>query len=119
MSFKSLLEQLLERAPGARGAIIVDWEGEMVDHAACMDSYDLQVLGAHKGVILANLREAVRRLGDEEIEEIVISTAARQTLILPVTHEYALILTLDRGDALGRALFEARRCTAELRREIA
>lgn len=119
MSFKTLLEQLLTRVSGARGAIIVDWEGEMVDHAACMDRYDLQVLGAHKGVILANLRNAVRRLGDEEIEEVVISTAVGQTLILPLTHEYALILTLERGDALGRALFEARRCVAELRREIA
>lgn len=119
MSFKLVLDRLLQQVPGALGAIIVDWEGEAVDHAARMDSYQLQVLGAHKGVILANLRAAVRRLGDEEIEEIVISTAASQTLILPVTHEYALILTLARGQGLGRALFEGRRCAAELRREIA
>lgn len=119
MSFKLLLDRLLEQIPGSLGAIIVDWEGEAVDHSARMDSYELQLLGAHKGVILANLRDAVRRLGDEEIEEIVISTAATQTLVLPVTLEYALILTLDRGDGLGRALFEARRCAAELRREIA
>lgn len=119
MSFKLVLEHLLQQVPGALGAIIVDWEGEAVDHAARMDSYELQVLGAHKGVILANLREAVRRLGDEEIEEIVISTAVSQTLILPVTPEYALILTLARGEGLGRALFEGRRCAAELRRDIA
>jgi predicted regulator of Ras-like GTPase activity (Roadblock/LC7/MglB family) len=119
MPFKRLLARWLDLVPGALGAIIVDWEGEAVDQVARMDSYELQVLGAHKGVILANLRDAVSRLGDEEIEEIVIATANNQTLILPLTPEYALILTLARGEALGRALFEARRCAAELRREIA
>ena len=119
MSFKALLGQLVTSVPGAQGAILADWEGEAVDQFGLMDDYELKVIGAHKGVILHNMREVVTRLGDDRLSEIVITTSHAQTLVLPVTNDYFLVLTLDRSDSLGRALFEARRCTQALMREIA
>lgn len=119
MPFKSLLNSLIERVPGAQGAIIADWEGEAVDQVGLMDDYDLKVIGAHKGVILHSMRDVVNRLGDDELKEIIITTKQAQTLILPVTNEYYLVLTLDRSDMLGRALLEARRCILALYEEIA
>jgi predicted regulator of Ras-like GTPase activity (Roadblock/LC7/MglB family) len=76
------------------------------------------VIGAHKGVILHNMREVVDRLGDDDLREIVVTTRQTQTLILPVTKEYYLVLILDRSDMLGRALLEARRCILALHKEI-
>lgn len=119
MPFKRLLTELVEEVPGALGAILADWEGESVDHAGQMDDYELKVVGAHKGVILQNLREAVQRLENDEVEEVVVTTQKVQTLVLPVTQEYFLVLALKRGDLLGRALFEARRCVVLLKKEIA
>ena len=119
MPFKKLLTEMVEGVPHALGAIIVDWEGEAVDHVARIDDYELKVIGAHKGVILTNLREVVRRLDGGDLEELVIATEKAQTLVLPLTEEYFLVLTLSSGEALGRALFEARRCAARLRVEIA
>lgn len=119
MPFKALLSSLVERVPGAQGAIIADWEGEAVEQVGIMDDYDLRVIGAHKGVILHNMREVVDRLGDDDLREIVITTKQSQTLILPVTKDYYLVLTLDRSDMLGRALLEARRCIQALYKEIA
>jgi predicted regulator of Ras-like GTPase activity (Roadblock/LC7/MglB family) len=98
---------------------MADWEGEAVDQVGLMDDYDLQVMGAHKGVILQNLYKIASRLGHDRPSEVVITTTRAQTLLLPVTSDYFLLLTLDRGSALGRALFEARRCTQALYREIA
>jgi predicted regulator of Ras-like GTPase activity (Roadblock/LC7/MglB family) len=117
--FKSLLNLLIERVPGAQGAIIADWEGEAVDQVGIMDDYDLKVIGAHKGVILHSMREVVDRLGNDELKEIIITTKQAQMLILPVTKDYYLVLTLDRSDVLGRALMEARRCIQALYKEIA
>jgi predicted regulator of Ras-like GTPase activity (Roadblock/LC7/MglB family) len=117
--FKTLLNSLVERVPGAQGAIIADWEGEAVEQVGIMDDYDLKVIGAHKGVILHNMREVVDRLGNDELKEIVVTTKEAQTLILPVTKDYYLVLTLDRSDMLGRALLEARRCIRALYQEIA
>lgn len=119
MPFKTLLNSLVERVPGAQGAILADWEGESVEQVGIMDDYDLKVIGAHKGVILHNMREVVDRLGNDELKEIVVTTKQAQTLILPVTKDYYLVLTLDRSDMLGRALLEARRCSQALYREIA
>ncbi|OHB31490.1 MAG: GTPase-activating protein [Desulfuromonadaceae bacterium GWC2_58_13] len=118
MAFKKILGRLVESVPGAKGAILADWEGESVDQVARMDDYELKVIGAHKGVILANLRDVVRRLEGSDLKEIVVTSAGMQIIIMPVTPEYFLVLTLDRSDALGRALFEARRCVVSLRDEI-
>ncbi|MGW8311861.1 MAG: roadblock/LC7 domain-containing protein [Desulfuromonadales bacterium] len=118
MPFKTLLRSLVECFPGAQGAIIADWEGEAVEQVGVMDDYDLKVIGAHKGVLLHSMREVVGRLGDDDLKEIVITTRHTQTLILPVTKEYYLVLILDRSDMLGRALLEARRCIRALYREV-
>ena len=118
MSFKIPLQDMLDRIPGAQGALIVDWEGESVDQVGVMDDYDLKLIGAYKGVILANLRNVASRVSDDPLQEIVITTEHAQLLVLPVTLEYFLALALDRSDLLGRALFEARRCLRVLRQEI-
>lgn len=118
MSLKEPLRRLVSEVPGALGAILVDWEGEAVDQVACMDEYELKVIGAHKGVILCNMRDIVARLGNDTLEEITITTARTQTLVIPVTHEYFLVFTLAKGDALGLALLAARRCVQCLREDI-
>ena len=119
MPFKRLLTELVDRLPGASGAILADWAGEAVEQSGQMDDYELKVIGAHKGVILSNLRDVVRRLDGDEPEEIIVTTAEMQTLVLPITLEYFLVMTLRRGAALGLARFEAHRCADHLRAEIA
>jgi predicted regulator of Ras-like GTPase activity (Roadblock/LC7/MglB family) len=118
MPFKHLLTQLLERVPGASGAIIADWEGEAVDHVARMDDFELRVIGAHNGIILSNLRRVLGRLNRDRLQEVVISTSHSRTLVIPVTEDYFLVLAADREVVLGRALFEARRCVRQLKEEI-
>lgn len=119
MSMKEDLQVLVERIPGALGAILIDWEGEAVDHAACMDDYELKVLGAYKGAILLNLRDAIGRFGDDRLEELVIGTAETQTIVRPVTDEYFLVFVFRKGACeLGRALFESRRCALRLRDDV-
>lgn len=118
MPFRSLLTELVQNVPGALGAILADWEGEAVDQSGHMDDYELKVTGAHKGVILQNLRKVVSRLENDELREVVVTTERVQTLVLPVTQDYFLVLTTKRENALGRALFEARRCVTRLKKEI-
>jgi predicted regulator of Ras-like GTPase activity (Roadblock/LC7/MglB family) len=119
MPFKELLSELVERVPGASGAILADWEGEAVDRVARMDDYQLRVIGAHQGIILSNLRRVLGRLNRDLLQELVISTGETRTLVMPVTPDYFLVLIAHRQVLLGRALFEARRCVASLKKEIA
>lgn len=119
MPFKALLTPLVDRLSEVQGAIIVDWEGEAVDQVGTMDEYELKVIGAHKSVILQNIRVAVNRLNQGLLQEVVITTSDAQILVMPVTKDYCLVLALNRTDHLGRARFEARRCVLKLYEEIA
>ena len=118
MPFKSLLNRLLEEIPGALGAIIIDWEGEAVDQVARIEEYDIKVLGAHKGVILNLLRDALSRIDSGELEEVLIRTGQNKTLIAPLNEDYYLVLTLGPESIAGRAAFKMRRCVNELRAEF-
>lgn len=119
MAMKEDLSRLMTSVPGALGAILVDWEGEAVDHVAGMDAYELKVLGAYSGAILMNLRATVDRFDDDELEELVVSTAAVQMIVRLVTRDYFLVFTCRKEEeTLGRALFEVRRCALRLRDDI-
>lgn len=118
MAFKKILNELLDRVPGGLGAIVVDWEGEAVDQAGVLDDYELKVIGAHKGLILHNLRQAVARAEGNALEEIAISTEQVTTLIMPINEEYFLVVTQQKNEVFGRAAFEARRSLEKLKLEI-
>ena len=120
MSFKATLEDLLQRVPGSLGAILADWEGEAVDQVSSrMDEFEMKIIGAHKGIILTNMRQAMRDLDSDDLEEIIVTTEKTQTLIIPITRDYYLVLTLQKDASFGRAQFEARKTVLALRKEIA
>lgn len=118
MPFKQLLDRLLEDIPGALGAIIIDWEGEAVDQVARINEYDIKVLGAHCGIIMNQLREALARVDSGDLEEIVIRSGENKTLIAPLTEEYLLALHLGPTAIVARATFRMRKCVGELRHEF-
>lgn len=119
MPIKKVLEELMDSVPGTLGAILADWEGEMVDQVARMDEYELKVVGATKGILLTRVQDALKRLRSSSLQEMVITTDQVQTLIAPVTAEYFLVLILRRDEqVLGRAMFQVKRCVGALKKEI-
>ncbi|WP_321365573.1 roadblock/LC7 domain-containing protein [uncultured Desulfuromusa sp.] len=118
MPFKSLLKRLLEDIPGALGAIIVDWEGESVDHVARIDDYDIKVLGAHSGIILSRLRDTLSRVDSGDLDQVVIRAAGNKILISPLTEDYLLMLQLGGEAIVARAAYKMRHCVDELRDEF-
>ncbi|MBN1956740.1 MAG: roadblock/LC7 domain-containing protein [Desulfuromonadales bacterium] len=118
MPFKSLLNRLLEDIPGALGAVIIDWEGEAVDQVARINDYEIKVVGAHSGIILNLLREALSRIESGNLEEVIIRTGENKTLIAPLTEDYLLVLLLGPQAIAARAAYKARRCVYDLRHEF-
>jgi len=118
MPFKNLLSRLLEDIPGAVGAIIIDWEGEAVDQVTRIDEYDIKVLGAHSGIILGMLRDALSRVESGELNEVVIRTEQNKIMMVPLTDEYVLILQLGKSAITARAAYKMRLCVDELREDF-
>lgn len=55
-TFNIILEDLLALVPFARGAAIVDFEGETVDYAGELDPFELRVAGATFQLVLSEAR---------------------------------------------------------------
>ena len=119
MPFNRILADLVETVNGATGAILADWEGESVAHCYLHDDdYDLKILGAHKGIILNQMKEVHSLLGGGELREAVITTASQHVLIGAIGPDYVLVMTLERESLVGMALHRFRDCLDVLYREI-
>ncbi|MFO7983161.1 MAG: roadblock/LC7 domain-containing protein [Desulfuromonadales bacterium] len=118
MPFKRILSRLLDQVPGTMGAILADWEGEMVDQVARMDEYELKVIGAYQGVLLNLTRDALKRLRSASLQEMVITTDQVHIVVSPITEDYFVALILPKRAVLGRALYEIERCAEELKKEV-
>ncbi|KIH77055.1 Predicted regulator of Ras-like GTPase activity, Roadblock/LC7/MglB family [Geoalkalibacter ferrihydriticus] len=118
MSLNTILTNIVDQIPGALGAILVDWEGEAVEHVSHMDDFELKLLGAHHGIILENLRQVAQRLDKTDVEEIVVQARRLRVLISPVSPEYFLVLTLQRRSLIAHARSVVESYRERLRLEI-
>lgn len=118
MPLKAILNDILTQIPGALGAILIDWEGEAVEQVSRMDDFQLKVLGAHSGIILDALRLAAQRLDGGEIEELAVRARTLGILVVPVTRDYFLVLTLGENVPTAQARAVVRTHGARLLSEV-
>lgn len=118
MPFKGILKELVDAVPGASGVILADWEGEAVEQHSLYDDYEIKVTGAHKGIILNHLKEVHAGIPAGMLEEAVIVTGSQQVVIGVIGEDYSLVMTLERGAILGRALYRFREAIRVLKKEI-
>ena len=97
-AFAVILAAFVSRVPGARGAALVDFEGETVDYAGRVDPFELRVAAAHWRIVLneAAAQPSLKRVGALAIR------AARRTYLVSVLPEgYALVAILVRRAGLS------------------
>ena len=118
MPFLNILKTLVDRTPHSVGAILVDWEGEAVQEYCHCDPYDIRFVAAHKGIILARLKELNNsgRVGD--VEDVVITTTDGHLIFGCIDQDYSLVVSVGHSCPRGLALYNFRGAIAELRKEI-
>jgi hypothetical protein len=90
--FGATLLRLCE-STGARGAALVDQEGETVDYAGELDPYEIRVAAAEWRLVLRVVAEA-RAFHWPETEELMVRARRRSFAILRLPEGYALVLQL-------------------------
>ena len=119
MPFKKIMGNLIESIPGATGAIFLDWEGEAVDqYAVENDTYQLKVLGAHKGVILGLINDAQAIDEKNKVECVSIKMKNFSVIMAPVSDEYFVVLTLKPDSSISKARYGIRHTAKALMAEI-
>jgi len=90
-TFTEILERLVTSVPGARGAALVDAEGETVDYFGYMDPFDLKIVAAHWQIVLGDLRETENFAAPKQI---TVRARGSGYLMRQLPDGYALILIL-------------------------
>lgn len=118
MAFEVILKELVDRVPKAIGAIVVDWEGESVMEYCLCDPYDMRFIGAHKGIILARIREmkSSEQLGS--VEDVIITASEMHLITGCINQDYFLVMNVERSSPVALALYHFRRAIIELKKEF-
>jgi len=118
MPFMNILKTLVDRTPDAVGAILVDWEGEAVQEYCHCEPYDIRFIAAHKGIILARLKELHNSGRVGLIDDVLITASDSQLIIGGIDDDYSLVMSIARSCPAGLALYHFRQAVAELKKEI-
>ena len=117
--FQDILQRIVERVPGATGAVFADWDGEAVgEFAAELPQLEIRIVGAQWGVVWMDLLRAFARAQLSSPVEMIIDGEQGAALVRKVTDQYYVVLTMGKGAPLGKALIELERGAAELAAEM-
>ncbi len=115
MPFERLLKELVENI-NAKGAILLDWEGESVVHYGKIDDYDLKVMGAYQVIILNHFKN-LRNVDEVNFFQMKFGSSVIQ--FLPINKDYYVFLYFEGSEIAPRAYHNLRKVVDIFAREIA
>jgi hypothetical protein len=119
--FRRLLGSLVARAPGARGAIFCDYEGEAVELVLGDDSlseYDMKVFGAQLAAAWLSLRDDSAARGAGAPVELRIACAGGTLLCRSLPEGYYVVLLVRRGAPTAFASYQLGATAAAMAAEL-
>jgi len=118
-AFGDILQRMVERVPGALGAVFADWEGEAVDQFAAEEApQEIRLVGAHWGVVLNVTAERVRLMRGGEVDELWVEADHGLVLIRAVAGGYYVVLSTGPETHLATARRALDVSVTELRSEM-
>ena len=116
-----MLEDLCGRAPGARGAVLCDFEGEFVELVVRdpqITDYDMKILGAQMAAAWLNLQNGANERGAGGAVEMRLGCSGGTLLCRGLRDGYYVVLLISQGSSTGQAAFELREAATRLSSEI-
>lgn len=116
-----MLASLVARAPGSRGAIFCDHEGEFVELVVSdprLSDYDMKVFGAQMASAWLALHENATARGAGGIVEMRLGCASGTLLCRGLRDGYYVVLLLARGRPSAPAAFALAHTADELNAEL-
>ncbi len=114
--FAQILKDLSTRA-GAAGAIMIDWDGEIVASWAS-EPLEMELIGAHHGIILSIVKDISSRNGLSTVRHVAITTDSSRLVISTLKEGYCIVMALGRQRSIGMALHEAGEAVKRIETEM-
>lgn len=93
MPYRRILETLLARVAGARSALLLDAQGEVVVGAGNLDERQ-RLIGAYQGIALGMVSRATQRAGGGEVKAVVSRHAGGAVVLATLKDGYYLVVSL-------------------------
>jgi len=119
--FRRMLDELVASAPGARGAVFCDYEGEFVDLVVAdpaLTDYDMKVVGAHMAAAWTNLQTGAMERGAGGIVEMRLGCEGGTLMCRSLRDGYYVVLLVRNGTLSGRAAVALQNTAAQMVNEL-
>lgn len=117
-AFGNILARVVDRLPGAIGAIFLDWEGEAVDMTDYTGATQLELTGAHWSIIYYQVRSLLAKSDVPSPTEIFLGFESQAVLIRRVTDDYLALIVMKETTHLGRTMELMRQAADLLQKEM-
>ena len=119
MNFREELEGICARVEGALGAVILAEDGIIVERHLVDPGIDLELASAEFAGAAREMRRGTMVVEAGELDEILVTSRARLSLLRLIGPGYYLLLLLAPGALVGRGRYELRRAAHVLANEFA
>ena len=119
--FKEMLEEIIGRAEGSLGALLMGTDGIAVEKVlgeAGMEA-NLDVAAAEFTTLVRSAQRAGTDTGLGALRELVVSLEGAVMVMRLLSRDYFVVLALNSQGNLGRARFELRKAELKLAKEFA
>jgi predicted regulator of Ras-like GTPase activity (Roadblock/LC7/MglB family) len=93
LPYRRILEALLAKIAGARTALLLDAQGEVVVGAGDLDERQ-RLIGAYQGITLGMVARASQRVGGGEVKALVSRHADGSVVLATLKDGYYLVISL-------------------------
>lgn len=117
MPYRRILEELLARVTGARTALLLDVQGEVVVGAGDLDERQ-RLIGAYQGIALGMVSRAAQRVGGGEVKTLVSRHAAGSVVLATLRDGYYLVVSVGPQALTAVAARQCEEARLKLNQEI-
>jgi predicted regulator of Ras-like GTPase activity (Roadblock/LC7/MglB family) len=117
MPYARILEELLRSINGARAALLLDSEGEVVVDAGPRDDRH-RLIGAYQGIALASIRRLAGRYDWGGVRHVVCRYAEGTLILRPLRDGYYLVVALSAEGLIGQGLHQTDAAEARMNQEL-
>ena len=117
MPYKRILEAILARVAGARSALLLDAQGEVVVGAGHLDERQ-RLIGAYQGISLGMVSRAAQRVGIGDVRSLVTRHAQGAVVVATLKDGYYLVVSLGARVPVAVAMRQCEEARHRLNQEI-
>ena len=116
--FTTKLEDAVKNVPGGEAAILMGFDGILVDMFQGNQDVDVETMGMEFSVVLKDVRKATELLEAGAAQEMTVRTDRLLSVLRIVNDEYFLIMSLSPKGNIGKARYVLRMLASDIYKDI-